>query len=142
MTTKEQEVYQAAERLYQENLDWASFFRETLGATGVARSVFTELEELVAFQQTFEYSAIQLMIAKLREPGGQTPEESTKVITIRLPQSLHEALRVEAEHMQTSVNKLCISKLMQIIDNGLVPREGAAKAAREAERKTEPAQTE
>lgn len=142
MTTKEQEVYQAAERLYRDNLDWASFFRETLGATGVARSVFTELEELVAFQQTYEYSAIQLMIAKLRERGGLTPDEPTKVITIRLPQSLQEALRVEAESMQTSVNKLCISKLMQIIDNSLVPNESAAKAAREAERETEPAQME
>jgi predicted HicB family RNase H-like nuclease len=142
MTTKEQEVYQAAERLYQANLDWASFFRETLGATGVARAVFKELDEWVAFQQTYEYSAIQLMIAKLRERGAQTPDEPTKVITIRLPQSLQEALRVEAESMQTSVNKLCISKLMQIIDNSLVPNESAAKAAREAERDREPVPTE
>ncbi len=142
MTTKEQEVYQAAERHYQANLDWASFFRETLGATGVARAVFKDLDEWVAFQQTYEYSAIQLMIAKLRERGTQTLEEATKVITIRLPQSLQDALRVEAESMQTSVNKLCISKLMQIIDSNLVPNENAAKAAREAEREREPAPTE
>ena len=50
-------------------------------------------------------------------------EEPTRVITVRLPKSLHEALRVEAHEHQTSMNKLCISKLLQFIDGDKVPTE-------------------
>jgi hypothetical protein len=43
------------------------------------------------------------------------------VITVRLPKSLHEALRHEAHNHKTSMNKLCISKLLQVIADDLVP---------------------
>lgn len=132
MTTKEQEVYRAAERLYRQNPDWVSFFRDTFGVNGIVRNAYTQLYELVAFEQTYEYSALQLMVAKLRERGNSTLEQ-TRVITVRLPQSLHDSLRVEAYSMQTSMNKLCISKLLQIVDIGLVPADGANKAERDAE---------
>ena len=49
--------------------------------------------------------------------------EPTRVITVRLPKSLHEALRVEAHEHRTSMNKLCISKLLQFIDGQQVPAE-------------------
>ena len=53
---------------------------------------------------------------------GETPKgEETRVITVRLPVSLHEALREEAHEHRTSVNKLCISKLLQFIDHDFVP---------------------
>jgi predicted HicB family RNase H-like nuclease len=54
---------------------------------------------------------------KTRAP---VPEE-TKVITVRLPLSLHAALGEEAHEHRTSVNKLCISKLLQFIDHDFVP---------------------
>jgi predicted HicB family RNase H-like nuclease len=33
-----------------------------------------------------------------------------------MPRSLHETLKVEAEQMRVSINTLCISKLMKLID--------------------------
>ena len=45
------------------------------------------------------------------------------MITVRLPKSLHESLRAEAHEKRTSMNKLCISKLLQFIDTDLVPTE-------------------
>jgi hypothetical protein len=45
------------------------------------------------------------------------------VITVRLPKSLHESLRAEAHDRHTSMNKLCISKLLQVVDGELVPSE-------------------
>jgi predicted HicB family RNase H-like nuclease len=136
MTTKEQEVYQAAEQLYRRNPDWVSFFRETLGVGGIVRTAYPEPEALAAFEQTHEYTAIQHMVANLRERSGTLPppQEATRVITIRLPQSLHESLRAEAHDMHTSMNKLCISKLLQLVDNELVPTDsGPAKTVRGAE---------
>ena len=43
------------------------------------------------------------------------------MITVRLPKSLHESLRTEAHEKRTSMNKLCISKLLQMIDTELIP---------------------
>ena len=65
------------------------------------------------------------MLAKLREKNRSQAEniEPTRVITVRLPKSLHESLKSEAHDKQTSMNKLCISKLLQVITKGLLPAE-------------------
>ena len=65
------------------------------------------------------------MLAKLREQGSAAAEtvEPTRVITIRLPKSLHESLKDEAYEYRTSMNKLCVSKLIQLIDGQQVPSE-------------------
>ena len=58
------------------------------------------------------------------ESGEETKApkpEPTRVITVRLPVSLHVALQEEAHEHRTSVNKLCISKLLQFIDHDFVP---------------------
>ena len=67
---------------------------------------------------------IQKMVASLRtRKAGGSKNEVTRVITVRLPESLHEALKAEASDHSTSMNKLCISKLLQV----LVENEKAAK---------------
>ena len=50
-------------------------------------------------------------------------EHNLRDITVRLPRSMHEMLRVEAHEHRTSMNKLCISKLLQLIDGTGVPTE-------------------
>ena len=49
--------------------------------------------------------------------------EPTRVITVRLPKSMHEYLRTEAHDLHTSMNKLCISKLLQVIGEDMIPNE-------------------
>lgn len=123
--SKCQEVYRIAGELYQQGPDWVTFFREVLGVGGVVRRLFATSEELLSFEQSREFSEIQQMMAKLRERSGSMPStrEPTRVITVRLPKSLHETLRTEAHERHTSMNKLCISKLLQVIDTNLVPTE-------------------
>jgi predicted HicB family RNase H-like nuclease len=127
-TDKRQEVYRIAEQLYRQNTDWVSFYRDVLGLTGVIRQAFPTLEELIDFEQTDEYFAIQAMLAALRQNAmpAQEENEPTRVITVRLPKSMHEALRHEAHARHTSMNKLCISKLLQYIDDKLVPTDTKA----------------
>lgn len=105
--------------------DWVAFFREVLGADGIVRKMFPSTEDLTAFEKTAEYAAIQQMVVKLREKGPSEDDstEPTRVITVRLPKSLHEALKAEAHLHQTSMNQLCISKLVQLIDKDFVPGE-------------------
>jgi predicted HicB family RNase H-like nuclease len=122
-STKQQEVIRVARDLYQQSPDWVAFFREILGLSGIVRRAFPTAEELVAFEQTDEYAEIQAMMANLRKSGPLPPEEEepTRVITVRMPRSLHESLRAEAHDRKTSMNKLCISKLLQVIGDELIP---------------------
>jgi predicted HicB family RNase H-like nuclease len=129
MTEQRQDVFRIADEIYRQRPSWVTFFREVLGVDGIVRQVYNSPETLSHFEQTPEYQKIQQMLAKLREsdsdlPGG--PREPTRVITVRLPKSLHESLRAEAHDRHTSMNKLCISKLLQVVDEDLVPTEVGA----------------
>ncbi len=129
----EERVLQAAYELFSESPapDWVRFFREILGLNGLVRRTFRTPEELAEFEQTETYAEILHLLTRLRERTvpPEDPKEPTRVITVRLPKSLHEALRVEAHEHQTSMNKLCISKLLQFIDNELIPKERWRRSA-------------
>ena len=111
-----------ANEMFHQQPDWITFFREVLGVDGLLRKLFASPEELAAFEKTSEYAEIQLLLARLRERTGAAADgkEPTRVITVRLPKSLHEALKTEAHDRKTSMNQLCISKLLQVIDAELV----------------------
>ena len=72
------------------------------------------------------------MLARLRQRSNarvDNHQEPTRVITVRMPQSLHEALQAEAHAHQTSMNKLCITKLLQVIDGELTEIQPGIPAA-------------
>ena len=129
-TEKYQEVLQVAENLYRQGPDWVTFFREVLGIDGAIRRSFPGFEELTVFEQIQEFESIQKMLVKLREKRTSShPEaEPTRVITVRLPKSMHEYLRTEAHDLRTSMNKLCISKLLQVIGEDKIPNERTASS--------------
>jgi predicted HicB family RNase H-like nuclease len=133
-TEKYQQILQTARQLYESGPDWVTFFREVMGVDGVVRRTFTRLEELTAFEKSQEFDQIQKWLVKLREQKNATDAESepTRVITVRLPKSMHEYLRTEAHDLRTSMNKLCISKLLQVIEQDLIPTErtGASTTTR------------
>ena len=121
---RSREVLRIATGLFQQKPDWVTFFRELLGVSGIIRRMFPSKDQMLAFEQTHEYIEVQQMVARLRGKSSAPPseeEEPTRVITVRLPKSLHESLRTEAHERHTSMNKLCISKLLQMIDNDLIP---------------------
>jgi len=122
---KKHEVLRVARDFFRSVPDWVTFFREVLGVEGVIQRLFPQPEEFTRFEQSEEYGEIQLMIVKLRERTNVQNEskEPTRVITVRLPKSLHESLRVEAHSRRTSMNKLCISKLLQVIDDSMIPND-------------------
>ncbi|MEX2175124.1 MAG: toxin-antitoxin system HicB family antitoxin [Pirellulaceae bacterium] len=106
-----------AAEMFQQQPDWITFFREVLGVDGLVRRLFASPEDLAAFERTPQYAEIQQMLARLRDrvamPDGKEP---TRVITVRLPKSLHESLRAEAHDRKTSMNQLCISKLLAVME--------------------------
>ncbi len=120
---READVKRMADQLLAGGPDWVTFYREVLGPRGIVRHTFPTREMFAAFKQTKAYQEILRMLATLREQGPAALEtaEPTRVITVRLPKSLHESLRDEAYEHRTSMNKLCISKLLQFIDGHQVP---------------------
>jgi predicted HicB family RNase H-like nuclease len=137
---KYREVVQVAENLYRQTPDWVTFFREVLGIDGAVRKRFPSFEELVAFEKSDEFDIIQKMLVKLREKRTTAdPEtEPTRVITVRLPKSMHEYLRTEAHDLRTSMNKLCISKLLQVIGEEMIPNERSGASAGGSSSSTSP----
>ena len=123
---QEDEIRAAASELLtrEPKCHWVRFFREILGLSGVIRRTFRTPEELGEFYRTDAYGEILGILTRLRERPivREDPKEPTRVITVRLPKSLHEALRVEAYERETSLNKLCISKLLAATDPELIPR--------------------
>ncbi len=117
------EVLRVAMETFDQGADWVTFFRKILGVDGLIRRVFPDSESLGAFEQSPEYDTIQHMLGKLRlqVAPANNDQEPTRVITVRLPQSVHDSLRNEAHERRTSMNKLCISKLLQVINEELVP---------------------
>jgi predicted HicB family RNase H-like nuclease len=122
---RKQTAQRVATEMFSHQPDWITFFREVLGVDGLIRRLFPTPEELAAFEKTGEYAGIQQMLAKLRERTAAQADgkEPTRVITVRLPKSLHEALKTEAYDRKTSMNQLCISKLLQVIDDEMVVAE-------------------
>jgi len=113
-----QAVLQVAERLYAMNPEWVVFFREVLGVDGLIRRTFGDADALVKFECSPQYARIREMLDQLRtrQPSQPAERETQRVLTVRMPRSLHETLRAEAESLRVSINTLCVSKLMALLD--------------------------
>jgi predicted HicB family RNase H-like nuclease len=112
-------VLQVAERLHRMEPEWVVFFREVLGVDGIVRRTFSDPDALVAFECSPEYARVREMLDDLRTKQRERPSdrETQRVVTVRMPRSLHETLKAEAEQMRVSINTLCISKLMKLLDD-------------------------
>jgi predicted HicB family RNase H-like nuclease len=111
-------VLEVAERLYTMNPEWVVFFREVLGVDGIVRRTFSEPDALMRFECSPQYARVREMLDDLRarQNARQAQRESLRVVTVRMPKSLHETLKTEAEQMHVSINTLCIAKLMKLLD--------------------------
>lgn len=117
--TRRQQALKLAQERFAKSKDWVTFFRQTVGVNGEVHALFNTEEEKAEFEQSDEFREIQQMLRVLRgkrtkKKGRTGDREPTKVITVRMPKSLHELLRDQAEKRGTSINELCISKLLQL----------------------------
>jgi predicted HicB family RNase H-like nuclease len=124
-------VLQVAERLYSMDPEWVIFFREVLGVDGIVRRTFSDPDSLARFECSPHYARIREMLDSLRSRQRQEPveRETQRVVTVRMPRSLHESLKAEAGDLRVSINTLCISKLMRSLDELAATEETATAAA-------------
>ncbi len=117
------EVLRLAQEAFAKTGSWVAFYREMLGADGIVRRLYSAPDEMRYFEASREWAELQEMVAALRSQDGSKGDlvEPERMITIRLPKSLHDALRIEADEMNLSINKLCISKLLQRVESRFIP---------------------
>lgn len=114
---KAEKVRRHAQAILRRNPDWTYFFRKVLGPEGLVAKTFPNAEELKAFRKTSEYGDILRLAGKLlNENTDPLDKEETRMITVRLPSSMHAFLKDEAKRQRTSVNKLCITRLLQVVE--------------------------
>jgi hypothetical protein len=117
---KRRAALRVADELFHQKPEWLVFFREMFGVEGVIAKLFPTPDERAAFEESPEHAEIHRRLAELRAQSvlrlDLEDREPTRVITVRLPKSVHEALRAEAHARQTSMNKLCIAKLIHIFE--------------------------
>lgn len=112
-------ILEVAERLYSMKPEWVVFFREVLGVDGIVRRTFPNPDALIRFECSPEYARIREMLDDLRSrQRDEEPAERSaqRVVTVRMPRTLHETLKAEADQMRVSINTLCISKLIKLLD--------------------------
>jgi|GEM_PF-1096382 len=116
-------VLQVAERLYAMQPEWVVFFHEVLGVNGIVRRTFSDPASLVRFECSPQYARIRELIDVLRNrqrnatQDETSPRISQRIVTVRMPKEVHETLKAEASQMRVSVNTLCISKLINLLDS-------------------------
>lgn len=122
-------VLHTAERLFAMEPEWVVFFREVLGVDGIVSRTFGAGDARMRFECTPQYARIREMLDTLRSRERDRPadREANRVVTVRMPRSLHEALKAEAGDRRMSINTLCIAKLLQALDEGATARADAGE---------------
>lgn len=134
-----QQAFIYANDLFVNSPTWVCFFREMLASDGIARKLFQEVEDQDRFLKSSEYAQILQMLTALRSRDlpENDPNDPQRMITVRLPKSLHEALCDEAGRLNISVNKLCISRMLQLLDHNMIPETGSKPRGRKPRTRTQ-----
>lgn len=118
-----QQAFDVANDLFGNAPTWVCFYRELLGGNGLVHTIFDSNADLGRFLRTEQYHQIQMMLTALRSRDlpENDPNDPQRMITVRLPKSLHEAMCDEAGRLNISVNRLCISRMLQLLDPQMIP---------------------
>lgn len=111
---------------------WTAFYREVLGADGLMRTAIRDDDEFSDFECCDEHNKLLEMLTALRSRDlpENDPHEAQRMITVRIPKSLHDSICNEANRLAVSVNKLCISRLLQKVDRNMIPTSAQKRRGR------------
>ncbi|MCA9130824.1 MAG: hypothetical protein KDB22_27255 [Planctomycetales bacterium] len=118
------QAFEVANDLFGNAPTWVCFYRELMGGRGMIHILFETDEDFGQFLRSEQYHQIQLMLTALRsrDQPENDPNDPQRMITVRLPKSLHESICEEALRLKISVNRLCISRMLQLLDPQMIPK--------------------
>lgn len=124
------ELVDQAQAIFQTKPVWPVFHRQVFGPGGLISQLCATRAERDKFEKTPEHARLLKMLGTLRA-RPVVAGDTNRVITIRLPRSLHQALTDEARDRHTSMNQLCITKLLTPLQkDALVSDDGCEGAGR------------
>jgi hypothetical protein len=125
LEAKASRLLEIARAAFARTSDWTEFSNAVYGIGGPFARLFPTPADRAAFEQTDEYRQIEAMLEKLQGgdddgPLPPTPAERQARFVLRLPRSMFEALKVEAEAEGVSINMLCVAKLATKLRGSLI----------------------
>ncbi len=132
------QAFDIANDLFSNAPTWVCFYRELMGGSGLLHVLFDNNKEFGAFLRTDQHHQIQQMLTALRSRDlpENDPNDPQRMITVRLPKSLHEAMCEEAGRLNISVNRLCISRMLQLLDPEMIPETNSKPRGRKPRTRT------
>ncbi len=126
------QVLKLAEEAFAKTGSWVVFYRTMLAPGGVVDRLYSDPESRRYFETTPEFSELLEMLTAMRsqDESSAGTHEPTRVITIRIPRSMHEATIREAEELELSINAYCVTKLLQPANARFTPLESGKRRGR------------
>lgn len=126
------QVLREAVELFGVAPTWTAFYRETLGVQGCVRDLFKSADEMHAYECSDAHEKVleMLTVLRSRDLPDTDPTEPQRMITVRIPKSLHDSICQEANDLHVSVNKLCITRMVQRVDRNLIPTSNQKRRGR------------
>jgi hypothetical protein len=115
MGSRAGEALAFARQLKDHGKNWLEAHNALSGIGGRCGALFPNRADRTAFAKTAQYEQIHRLLSGLPDPppqDGVPPlETASGNLHVRLPRSLHAALRAEAEAECISLNQLIVAKL-------------------------------
>ena len=126
------EVLRVAENVFAQTGSWVVFYRTMMAPGGVVDQLFESADERRYFETTDAFAELLEIVTSIRsqddaKAGAYEPE---RVVTVRMPRSFHEATSREAEELGLSMNKYCLTKLLQPASKRYTPLESGFRRGR------------
>jgi hypothetical protein len=125
-------VLRMAEEAFAKTGSWVVFYREMLGCDGIVNQLYDTKESRRYFESTPEFAELLEMLAAIRSQDDTKAgtHEPIRVITVRMPRSMHEATVQEADELELSINNYCLTKLLQPANARFTPVESGKRRGR------------
>lgn len=125
-------ILRMAEEAFAKTGSWVVFYRAMLAPGGIVDQLYDGPEARRYFETTDEFADLLEMVAAVRSQDDSKSNafEPERVITVRLPRSMHESVVREAEELELSINSYCLTKLLQPAGARFTPVESGKRRGR------------
>ncbi|MFN9552523.1 MAG: hypothetical protein ACK56Q_19880 [Pirellulaceae bacterium] len=129
---RRKQIVDCATELFGLAPSWVAFFRATMARGGLVSKLFVTPEERKDYWCSPEHHQILEMLTALRSRALPVCEagEPSRMITMRIHKCLHDFICDEANELEMSVNKLCISRILMQVDTTLLPQSAQKRRGR------------
>jgi len=132
MEQRPEEVLRLAREAFAKTGSWVVFYRWMLGPEGVVDKLYPASFLRQYFETTEAFAELLEMVTSIRSQDDSKAGvyEPDRMITVRLPCSMHDAVIRDADALDLSINKYCLTKLLQPTNKRFTPLEPGARRGR------------